>query len=188
VTPATLPRCDTGPSADLVSVRIRARRVMLPSPAVQVQCDLSARSVLLTLDPKDGLTPSGSGQVGAGQEPPTRTPSDAELSSSEDRAGPLGSSTSNTPGERLTYFQAALRILETSKQPMTTREIVSKAVGRGLINPRGKTPEATLSALFYLHLRDAPKPLIRRHAKPGPTRAQRGSVAWSLRTEPRKRD
>lgn len=117
----------------------------------------------------------------------TRTRGTNKAPSPQDRGAPEGSSASPETSTHLTFFKAALKVLETSEKPMTTRQIISEAIRRGLIDPRGKTPEATLSALFYLHVRDAAKPLIRRHANPGLTRAQRGSVAWSLQSHSAKR-
>ena len=64
---------------------------------------------------------------------------------------------------------------------MTAREIIDEAVRRGLLRPAGKTPEATLTAQLYLHVRDAPAPRLTRLHEPGPTRARRGSVRWALR-------
>jgi hypothetical protein len=84
----------------------------------------------------------------------------------------------------VTYLEAAVKVLENAKRPMTVQEIVDEALARGLLKPSGKTPQATMSAKLYLHLRNKREPQIRRHAEPGPTRAKRGSVAWSLVLQP----
>jgi hypothetical protein len=81
----------------------------------------------------------------------------------------------------MTYFEAAVAVLRVSKRPMSAREIIDEAIAQGLLDPSGKTPVATLSARLYCHVRDAPEPVIERHAEAGPTRARRGSVRWSLR-------
>ena len=64
---------------------------------------------------------------------------------------------------------------------MTTREVVEKAIERGLIAPRGKTPEASMSAALYVHLKEHPDGRIQREFAPGPKRAVRSSVRWAYR-------
>jgi hypothetical protein len=59
---------------------------------------------------------------------------------------------------------------------MTSRQITEEAIRRGLIRPAGKTPEATMSAELYLHIRDDPSPRLHRIHEPGRSRARRGSV------------
>jgi hypothetical protein len=81
----------------------------------------------------------------------------------------------------MTYLEAALAVLRVARRPLTTQEIVVRAVAQGMLQPAGKTPEATMSAQLYRHVRDDPEALIERHASPGRVRAQRGSVRWSLR-------
>jgi hypothetical protein len=63
---------------------------------------------------------------------------------------------------------------------LTTGEITQLAIERGLITPRGKTPEATMRARLYGAVRDDPSCPIRRTSTPGATRAVRGSVRWEL--------
>lgn len=81
----------------------------------------------------------------------------------------------------MTYFEAALAVLKRSQRPMSAQQIVDQAIAEGLVSPGGKTPVATLNALLYRYIRDAPEPVIERHAEEGPTRARRGSVTWSIR-------
>jgi hypothetical protein len=76
------------------------------------------------------------------------------------------------------FLDAALRVMSPSR-PMTAREISEAAIRRGLIQTRGKTPEATLTAALYLEAK-TPRPRVRRVFNPGPTRAQRNSVHWLL--------
>jgi hypothetical protein len=64
---------------------------------------------------------------------------------------------------------------------MTAEEIVAEALSRGLLTPSGKTPEASMTAVLYGHVRDAAEPQIQRHAEPGPKRARRNTVSWSLK-------
>jgi hypothetical protein len=80
----------------------------------------------------------------------------------------------------MTYMEAAEAVLEASGRPMTAREIVDEAVRRGLLSPAGKTPDATLNANLYLHVRNCASPRIVRLYQEGPTRARRGSVRWAL--------
>lgn len=79
----------------------------------------------------------------------------------------------------MTYYQAALQVLRIAECPLTTREITTIAIERGLISPRGKTPHATMAARLYLR---APKDqqLIKLDS-PGNGRAKRGSVRWAVR-------
>lgn len=78
------------------------------------------------------------------------------------------------------YLEAAVAVLEASDRPLTAGEITAEAVRRGLVRPAGKTPEATMTARLYVHVRDDPAPRVVRLAEPGPNRARRGSVRWTL--------
>jgi HB1, ASXL, restriction endonuclease HTH domain len=84
----------------------------------------------------------------------------------------------------MTYFEAALAVLKASNRPMTAQEIMDEAIARGLVSPGGKTPATTLASKFYVHVRDAERPLIERCFSQGRTKAERGSVRWRLRTYP----
>ena len=79
------------------------------------------------------------------------------------------------------YLEAAVAVLEAAGRPLTSREITDEALRRGLIRPSGKTPEATMTARLYVHVRDDPAPRVVRLAEPGTTRARRGSVRWTSR-------
>ena len=79
----------------------------------------------------------------------------------------------------MTYFEAAVQILESSRNPLTTREITERALELGLIVPQGKTPLATMSAVLYRRL-GADAQLVKAGAR-GPTRARWGTVRWTLR-------
>ena len=79
----------------------------------------------------------------------------------------------------MTYLEAAVVILKASGAPLTAAEITKRAVHRDLIQPSGKTPEATMSARLYVESRRNPGFPIRRVFDPGAQRARRGSVRWT---------
>jgi HB1, ASXL, restriction endonuclease HTH domain len=79
----------------------------------------------------------------------------------------------------MTYYEAALQILRSARKPLTTHEITDRALQRGLIAPRGKTPVATMGSMLYLRVRNDPE-LVKLET-PGKGRAQRYSVRWTLR-------
>lgn len=61
-----------------------------------------------------------------------------------------------TSMEELTFFEAALRVLqEAGGQPLHYREIASRALTQALIKSSGKTPEATIGAILYSHVKQA---------------------------------
>ncbi len=78
----------------------------------------------------------------------------------------------------MTYVDAAISVLKSSRKPMSSGAIAEAAIRKGLIRPRGKTPAATMSAALYLYARDEEVPVLRRDFRPGPTRAARDSVRW----------
>jgi HB1, ASXL, restriction endonuclease HTH domain len=90
----------------------------------------------------------------------------------------------------MTYYEAAREVLRSARHPLTTREITDRAIERGLLAPRGKTPHRTMEAKLYLRGRRDPE-LVKLEAQ-GNGRAKRGSVRWSLRhasaSGPRSRD
>jgi HB1, ASXL, restriction endonuclease HTH domain len=79
----------------------------------------------------------------------------------------------------MTYYDAALKVLSSAQQPLTTREITDRAVERGLIAPRGRTPERTMSAELYRRVADDAN-LVKIDVR-GTSRARPGSVRWKLR-------
>jgi hypothetical protein len=56
--------------------------------------------------------------------------------------------------DTLSYLNVAVTVLESPKRPMTVREIVEEAVRSGLLQPVGKTPEATMTAALYTSVKD----------------------------------
>jgi HB1, ASXL, restriction endonuclease HTH domain len=95
-------------------------------------------------------------------------------------------------GLTVTYLEAAIEILTSTRQDMTVREITNEAIQRGLLKPAGKTPHATMTKVLYCYVRDAAEPRIERRAEQGLVRARRGSVRWRGIAErasyPRPRD
>jgi hypothetical protein len=79
----------------------------------------------------------------------------------------------------MTYYEAAVQVLGTTRHPLTAREITDQAIERGLIKPRGKTPEQTMAAELYTRLPKDPQ-LVKLEV-PAKTRAKRNSVRWTLR-------
>lgn len=80
------------------------------------------------------------------------------------------------------YLDAAVKVLETVGRSLTSCEITEEVVRRGLIQPVGKTPEATMSARLYVDVRDDLTPREVHLAEPGELRARRGSVRWTMRS------
>ena len=78
------------------------------------------------------------------------------------------------------YIEAAVEILRRNDRPMTRSEITDQALASGLIPTIGKSPGQSMSAALYLHAKK-PASVVRRVAEPGPTRARRGTVRWTLR-------
>lgn len=79
----------------------------------------------------------------------------------------------------MTYLEAALQVLTSSRTPLTTGEITERALREGLISPHGKTPTATMSAKLYLALRNNDH-LVKLEERAA-VRAKPGSVRWSVR-------
>lgn len=79
----------------------------------------------------------------------------------------------------MTYYEAAVQILRSAQCSLTTQEITDQAIERKLIVPRGKTPHATMSAELYRRASDNAE--LVKIETPGPRRAKRGTVRWTLR-------
>ena len=79
----------------------------------------------------------------------------------------------------MSYFEAAITVLAQVSKPLTTRELTEAAINDGLIKPKGKTPEATMSAALYTRL-GMDERLVKLET-PGNTRAMRGTVRWTVR-------
>jgi len=62
----------------------------------------------------------------------------------------------------MTYFKAAVTVLQECNRPMTSREIMDEVIRRGLLIPSGKTPLYTLSSALYTSMQANPSgPLVR---------------------------
>jgi hypothetical protein len=79
----------------------------------------------------------------------------------------------------MTFYEAALQILKSSHQPLTSQEITRRALELGLVASHGKTPAATMAAVLYRQLSTDPQ-LVKVEDR-GPVRAKRGTVRWTLR-------
>jgi hypothetical protein len=79
---------------------------------------------------------------------------------------------------RPTFLEAVFRVLHEAGHPLTTRELVDSAIASGLIDPVGKTPEATMSAVLYRTVRDDSR--LKKLEEPGAFRAKKGTVRWAL--------
>lgn len=79
----------------------------------------------------------------------------------------------------MSFFEAAIQVLKSSTEPLTTREITERALERGLIVSQGKTPDATMAAVLYGKLGTDLR-LVKLQTR-GPARAKRGTVRWTLR-------
>jgi HB1/ASXL restriction endonuclease-like protein with HTH domain len=79
----------------------------------------------------------------------------------------------------MTYVEAAAAVLRRARRPLMTREVIETAIRRRLIEPDGKTPEATMAAELYRALRRRTE--IVKLAEPGPQRARRGTVRWTVK-------
>jgi UDP-N-acetylmuramate-alanine ligase len=79
----------------------------------------------------------------------------------------------------MTFLEAAIQILRSTRRPLTTREITERALEAGLIDTHGKTPTRTMGAALYRALQ-ADGELVK-VGDPGnhPNHAKPGSVRWS---------
>ncbi len=50
----------------------------------------------------------------------------------------------------MNYLEAAIRVLAEANEPLHYAEIARRAIVRGFIEPRGKTPEATMGSRLYV--------------------------------------
>ena len=78
------------------------------------------------------------------------------------------------------FLEAAVTILALANRPMTSREITSEALRRGLVRTTGRTPLNTMDAALYTHVQTAAAPRVSRLHQPGKQHAERGSVRWIL--------
>jgi hypothetical protein len=79
----------------------------------------------------------------------------------------------------MTYYQAALQVLRSAERPLTTQEVVDRALQRKLISPQGKTPDRTMGAALYRQLgKDLELVKMEDRAR---VKARQGTVRWTVR-------
>ena len=78
------------------------------------------------------------------------------------------------------FLEAALWVLERADSPLTAEEITQRALSEGVLRTNGKTPTRSMSARLYLAVHADPNGRLQRLFQPGPLRAVRDSVCWSL--------
>lgn len=72
------------------------------------------------------------------------------------------------PQKRLSLVNAALEVLKAEGKPMNTRELVKAAVERGLWIPTSsRTPEQSLYGAFFLEMKNAGHPRMKKSAERG---------------------
>ena len=81
----------------------------------------------------------------------------------------------------MSFLKAAITVLKETGREMTATEVVRIALERGLVESSGRTPDATLTAQLYVHVRDHPQGPLRKIPEPGALRAKRESVIWAWR-------
>lgn len=81
----------------------------------------------------------------------------------------------------MSFLNAGIAVLKETGLELTAAEIAGIALERGLIESKGKTPDATLAAQLYAYVRDNPQGSLRKLSEPGETRARRDSVRWAWR-------
>jgi hypothetical protein len=79
---------------------------------------------------------------------------------------------------KLTYVEAAVCVLHDAGRPLLTQEVTDAALAAGLIQPQGRTPNATMSAALYRRVKVDAR--LVKFETPGFVRAKRGSVLWGL--------
>ena len=54
----------------------------------------------------------------------------------------------------LTCLDAAVKVLEDAKKPLYYKEITRRAISRGMISPKGKTPDATMNSAIIVNIKN----------------------------------
>jgi hypothetical protein len=66
----------------------------------------------------------------------------------------------------MTYLHAALTVLAHAERPLTVGELTAVAVAHGLVRPRGKTPDRSMSSVLYRRMAaDPDAPVISRQGR-----------------------
>ena len=66
---------------------------------------------------------------------------------------------------------------------MTAADITDRAISAGLMTAGGRTPAASMGAALYVEAGRS-ESRVQKVAVPGPSRAKRGSVRWTLSSTP----
>lgn len=76
--------------------------------------------------------------------------------------------TAEKPRKKLSLLKAAIEVLRLEGRPLNTRDIVKLAVDKGLWEPTGcKTPEQSLYGAFFLEIKNAEAPRVKKSAERG---------------------
>lgn len=51
------------------------------------------------------------------------------------------------------FLPSTIRVLGAAKRPLTSKEIVERAISMGLLKSKGRTPEKTLQAILLRYMR-----------------------------------
>ena len=95
----------------------------------------------------------------------------------------------------MTYLNAALTVLAHADRPLTVGELTAVAVAHGLVRPRGKTPDRSMSSVLYRRMAaDPDAPVIGRQGRfwlrgrplPATEAAYLGQPVRHLRAGPRR--
>ena len=101
-------------------------------------------------------------------EMPVEEPADEKNTDEEDAAEGAAAADESKPRKKLSLLNAAIEVLKAEGRPLNTRELVKLAKDRGLWTPTGcRTPEQSLYGAFFLEIKNAEKPRIRKSAERG---------------------
>jgi hypothetical protein len=101
-------------------------------------------------------------------EPQTEAPAEASQAEDSQTEAPAEEPAVARPQKKLSLVNAALEVLKAEGRPMNTRELVKAAVERGLWIPTAsKTPEQSLYGAFFLEMKNAGHPRMKKSAERG---------------------
>lgn len=92
----------------------------------------------------------------------------AQIAGSAEAEPPAEEPAVARPRKKLSLVNAALEVLKAEGRPMNTRELVKAAVERGLWIPTAsRTPEQSLYGAFFLEMKNAGHPRMKKSAERG---------------------